>query len=108
MYLVKNLETLNLHPILIEIVNDLEEVAGPGLYTSAYRPGDDGVHGMIPVRGIDRRCRDSAIGNACKQYLNRKWVYDSDRPEMDVCIFHKISSYGWHLHMQCHPNTRRK
>ena len=108
MYLVKSLEVLNLHPILVEIVEDLEYIAGPGLYTSAYRPGDDGPHGTIPVRGIDRRCRNAALGNAIKQYLNNNWEYDSDRPDMVVCLFHKVDKYGWHLHIQCHSNTRRR
>ena len=108
MYLVKDLKVLNLHSILEEIVIELEAVAGPGLYTSAYRPGDEGVHGQMPVRGIDRRCRNAAIGNAIKEWINRKWEYDPDRPDMSCCIFHKVDEYGWHLHIQCHQNTRRR
>jgi len=108
MYLIKSLNVLNLHPILAEIVTELEAVAGPGLYTSAYRPGDPGVHGQMPVRGIDRRCRNAAIGNAIKQWVNFKWEYDHERPDKECCIFHKVDHYGWHLHIQCHSNTRRR
>ena len=108
MYLVKNLAVLNLHPILAEMIRELEVIAGPGLYTSVYRPGDSGVHGQMPVRGIDRRCRNAAIGNAIKEWINRKWIYDLDRPDMLCCIFHKCDEHGWHLHIQCHPNTVRR
>lgn len=98
---------LNLHPTLEEMVLELDEIAGPGLCTSAYRPGP-GVHGQMPVRGYDRRCRNAAMGNAIAQWINRKWVYDPDRPDMLCCIFHKIDEYGWHLHMQVHPQTERR
>ena len=108
MYLVKNLEVLNLHPILIEMMIELEAIAGPGLYTSAYRPEDSGVHGQMPCRGIDRRCRNAAIGNAIKEWVNYKWEYDFDRPDKQCCVFHKCEKYGWHLHLQSHPNTRRR
>lgn len=108
MFLVKDLEVLNLHPTLIEIIEDVEYVAGPGLYTSVYRPGDDGVHGTMPVRGIDRRCREAAMGNALKQHIDRNWRYDPDRPDMSCAKFHRCTEWGWHLHLQCHPNTRRR
>jgi len=108
MYLVKDLETLNLDSILIEIVEDLESVAGPGYYTSIYRPEDPGVHGQMPVRGIDRRCRHQGIGVAICLYINSRWQYDPARPTMDVAIFHKCDQYGWHIHLQSHPNTRRR
>ena len=108
MYLIKSLGVLNLHPTLAEMWLDLEGVAGPGLITSAHRPGDDGVHGQMPVRGIDRRVRNSAIGNALKEWVNRKWEYDPDRPEFVCAVFHKVNTHGWHLHLQCHSNTRRR
>lgn len=108
MYLVKILDVLNLHPTLAEIVLELDAIAGPGLITSAYRPGDSGVHGQMPVRGIDRRCRNAAIGNAMKEWINRKWEYDPERPHLECCIFHKCEQYGWHLHIQAHENTRRR
>lgn len=108
MYLIKNLKVLNLHPILEEMILELDAVAGPGLCTSAYRPGDTGVHGQMPVRGYDRRCRNAAMGNAIKQWINHKWEYDPERPDKECCIFHKLDAYGWHLHCQVHPNTRRR
>ena len=107
-FLVKNLEVLNVHPTLIEIWDEVDHISGPGVITSAYRPGDEGVHGQITVRGIDRRCRDAAIGNAIKQYVNGRWEYDPDRSHLECCIFHKCDRYGWHLHFQVHPNTVRR
>ena len=108
MKLIKDYKVLGLHQILVEMLLELDEVAGPGVITSAYRPGDPGVHGQMPVRGADRRCRNSAIGNAIKQWLNRKWEYDPERPHLDVCIFHKCDEHGWHLHCQVHNNTTRR
>ena len=108
MYLVKDLETLNVHSTLIEIWDEVDYIAGAGTITSAYRPGDTGVHGQQPVRGLDRRCRDAAIGNAIKQYVNARWEYDPDRPDLLCCIFHKCDKYGWHLHLQTHIHTRRR
>ena len=108
MYLIKNLSVLNLHPTLNEMVIELDAVAGPGMCTSAYRPNDNGVHGQMPVRGYDRRCRNAAMGNAIAQWINRKWQYDPDRPDMVCCIFHKLDAHGWHLHIQVHNNTVRK
>jgi len=115
MYLVKSLEVLNLHPILIIIVDEVEDVAGPRLYTSIFRPEDEGVHGTLPkLRGIDRRCRLYGIGMAIKRYVNNGWAYDPDnRPHKKCCKYHEVSdddgsSLGWHLHFQCHPNTRRR
>jgi hypothetical protein len=108
MKLIKDYSILNLHPTLIEILEDVDYIAGDGTITSAHRPGDDGVHGQTPVRGADRRCRNAAIGNAIKQYVNGTWVYDPDRPDLKCCIFHKCDTYGWHLHFQTHHNTKRQ
>ena len=108
MKLIKDYTVLNLDPTLIAINEDIDAIGGEGVITSAHRPGDPGVHGQLPCRGLDRRCRNAGLGNAIKQYINRRWEYDPDRPEMEVCIFHKCDEYGWHLHTQTHKNTRRR
>ena len=108
MKLVKSYEVLNLEPKLIEILDDVDHIAGAGTITSAYRPGDNGVHGQVPVRGADRRCRNAAVGNAIKQFVNGTWEYDPERPDMECCLFHKVDDYGWHLHFQVHKNTKRR
>lgn len=91
---------------LKQVVHDAELFTGfTFTITSLYRPNDDGVHGQIPLRGIDVRCRDAAIGYLIAEYINQNWKYDPARPEMKCCIFHG-QDYGQpHLHFQVHPNT---
>lgn len=70
--------------------------------TSLYRIGDPGVHGAIPLRGIDLRCKNHALGASVAEYINDKYIYDPMRPEMVVCKFHDAGS-GYHIHLQVHP-----
>jgi hypothetical protein len=107
MVLVKDFVVLNLHPMLVDIIEMVEDEFGPGLYTSVYRAGDAGVHGQMPVRGIDRRCRNAASGLSVANWVAAGWIYDPARPEMVCCIFHDTGQ-GWHLHFQVHPNTVRR
>lgn len=74
--------------------------------TSLVRIGDPGVHGAMPLRGIDLRCRDRAKGKVIREMVNSRWQYDIKRPEKRCAILH---GGGWnlHLHIQVHPNTRR-
>lgn len=93
----------NLKLIAIEI----EEEFGEKTITSLYRINDPGVHGQLPLRGLDLRCRSSKHGYEIETFINNKWEYDYKRPEKDCCFFHN-SGNGYHLHLQTHPNTRRK
>lgn len=104
-----DLEQLDfVHEDLAQIINQVEDEVGITLtVTSLYRPGDQGVHGTLPVRGVDVRCRDLAIGQAIAAWINDRMVYDPDRPELLTCIVHDAGS-GLHLHIQCHPNTRSR
>ena len=92
---------------LREIFHDLEQFMGELTITSLYRIGDNGVHGSLPLRGIDVRCREKAQGNLAESYLNGLWAYDPDRPDMNVCLWHDVG-LGAHLHLQSHPKTERK
>jgi len=74
--------------------------------TSLFRIDDKGVHGTLPLRAIDLRCRDSKMGLLIVQYVNSHWIYDSKRPRKVCCVFHNAGS-GFHLHLQTHPKTRR-
>lgn len=76
--------------------------------TSLYRINDNGVHGQLPLRGIDIRWRLdwSPEGEQIAQWINERWQYDPDRPEKKCCIYHDVGQ-GAHLHFQTHPNTRR-
>ena len=75
--------------------------------TSLYRINDNGVHGTLPLRGIDLRCRESDFGKLIEDYVNNKWIYDPDRPDMKCCIFHDIGQ-GAHIHLQVHNKTRKR
>lgn len=96
-----------IHPVLREVLRDREMRFGPGIITSLYRMGDPGVHGALPLRGIDERCHDDAFGKQVEDYINSNWIYDPERPEMQACSYHNAGQ-GWHLHYQVHPRTRRR
>jgi len=104
MILVKSYSELNLHPKLITIVEAVDIEFGPGLLTSIYRRGDKGCHGTMPVRAVDRRCRNYSAGQVIEKWINDRWHYDLTRPEKQCCIFHDIGK-GLHLHFQVHDNT---
>ena len=51
------------HPKLRELAQWLEGATGIEFtLTSEYRIGDPSVHGQLPLRGIDIRCRHKGIG----------------------------------------------
>lgn len=75
--------------------------------TSLYRMNDSGVHGQLPLRGLDFRCPNKEVGWAIEEHVNSIWEYDHTRPDMKCCIFHDAGT-GNHLHLQVHPNTRRR
>lgn len=92
-------------PELVYLCNWLEQQLGITFtQTSGYRDGDSGVHGTVPCRGIDLRCRDELIGQAICDFVNRSWTYDPDRPEMKCAIYHNVGQ-GKHIHLQTHPHT---
>lgn len=98
-------------PILIEmtleVVREIRDCGVIPTITSAFREGDLRVHGFY--RGVDFRSWELT-----KQHcdiivgiINKKYVYDPNRPSKSVLIFHD-SGRGPHLHLQSHPNTFRK
>lgn len=94
-----------MHPTLEEVALQIYHL-GFDTITSAYRPDDNGVHGTMPIRGLDFRCRDPIIGKKLEEYINERWIYDPDRSDKNVALFHDIGK-GAHLHVQVHPNTVR-
>ena len=72
--------------------------------TSIHRIGDDGVHGPLPVRGIDLRCRSLEIGISIEALINKFWAYDPKRSGKKCCFLHGRDS-NLHFHLQVHPNT---
>ena len=89
------------------ILVETEELLGEEqIVTSIYRPGDAGVHGTIPVRGVDWRCRDKEKGDKIASMINSMWQYDPGRADKKCCICHDVG-LGLHLHIQSHPRTVR-
>lgn len=93
--------TLSLRKMALDVE---EHFAQEFTVTSLYRIGDYGVHGQLPLRGIDLRCLDPVFGAEVENYVNAKYIYDPKRPLMKACMFHDIG-HGAHLHLQVHPNT---
>lgn len=105
--IVSDLGILGLHEKFKPIYAYLQYLLGSPVITSAYRPGDNGVHGTWPVRGLDVRCRSAGLGQALEDLINSRWQYDPKRPELKVAIYHDVGS-GPHLHIQVHKNTKRR
>lgn len=72
--------------------------------TSIHRIGDDGVHGTLPVRGLDLRCRSQEVGITIEAMINKSWIYDPKRTGKKCCYLHGDGP-ELHLHLQTHPNT---
>ena len=90
------------------ISTEFEDETGLTLtITSEYRIGDKGVHGQLPLRGIDYRMKNMEIGKVIEKVINEKWCYDPARPHKKVAVFHDVGK-GIHLHVQSHPNTVRR
>lgn len=100
---IKQLEFIDAK--LREMALWLEEKTGLKFkITSLYRIGDTGVHGVLPLRGIDLRCRNKETGITLEALINKSWIYDSSRPEKKCCLLHGDGS-NLHFHLQVHPNT---
>ena len=63
---------------LRKILTDVEKDTGMEFtITSLFRIGDQGVHGQLPLRGIDLRMRSRAIGEEIVDMINNKWIYNA-------------------------------
>jgi len=92
--------------MLKQVAQDVEQLMeGEAVITSLYRIGDSGVHGTLPLRAMDLRCRDALTGSEIESAINAIWIYDPSRPRINVCKFHDVG-YGPHIHIQVHPKTR--
>lgn len=102
---IYNLEYI--HKMLRDVLENIEKKLGPQIITSQYRLGDDGVHGTLPLRATDLRCRDTEYGAFLVDWVNKRWQYDPYRPEMVVAVAHG-QGYNYHIHLQVHDNTVRR
>ena len=107
MFHLKSLDILNLDLTLKRIVTEVYAKFGLSVITSAYRPGDSGVHGQIPLRGIDLRCRSAAVGNYIANFVNNRYIYDPKRPKKKCALCHNTGK-GLHIHLQSHPRTSKR
>ena len=95
------------HTGFLSVVYYVEADEDTGLeftVTSLFRIDDTGVHGTLPLRGIDFRMRDFDIGRLVEKKINEKWCYDSKRSGVQCAVFHDVGK-GIHLHIQSHQNT---
>ena len=100
---IKQLEFIDAR--LRTMVTELEAELGVEFtITSLYRINDNGVHGQLPLRGLDLRCRNAELGKFVEDYVNSRWQYDPSRPSMQCCMCHTVGR-GLHLHLQVHANT---
>jgi hypothetical protein len=100
---ISNLKFIN--KTLRELAEWVEVETGVAFtITSLFRIEDSGVHGTMPLRGIDLRMRDATIGKAVETLINEYWVYDYKRPRLKCALFHDAGT-GLHLHLQTHKNT---
>lgn len=97
-----------IHPKLRRILIWLEAQTGFELtITSLYRINDPGVHGTLPLRGVDLRMRSEELGKKVAQLINDSWVYDPKRTQLNCALAHGLGS-NYHLHLQvCHSTEPR-
>lgn len=94
-----------IHQNLRNLLSFIEKETGIEFtITSIYRIGDNGVHGQLPVRGIDLRTRNKSIGEKVESLINDSWVYDANRPSMKCCLLHG-EGLNLHLHLQVSDRT---
>jgi hypothetical protein len=101
---IYNLEFIEMRLRLI--LKAVEDEFGPGCITSLFRTGDLGVHGTLPLRGIDERCKSIYLGNLKVAFVNSLWIYDPQQPDLRCALCHDVGQ-GLHMHYQVHPNTVR-
>lgn len=107
MYRIDVKQIRSYHVKLRELLLWLEKYTGVGFtITSPHRIGDKGVHGTLPLRAVDLRMRCMDWGTRLEEIINFMWVYDGQRPEIDVAMCHGEGS-NLHLHLQVHDNTLR-
>jgi hypothetical protein len=103
--ILENAFSVAWHPILVDLLLWIEmAVLNPlPVITSTFRPGDKGVHGTDPLRGLDLRSR-GYDAQAVTDKINEHWCYDSERPRFKCAIFHNVGR-GPHIHLQVHNET---
>lgn len=95
-----------LHRRMWELLIWLMERYGNKLViTSIYRPGDPGVHGQKPCRGLDIRSWVFHDPMSVVQAINDAWDYGDGKH--NVALLHDAGS-GEHIHLQVRDETTRR
>lgn len=108
----KVLRALLMHRYDLRLVEVIVWIAEnyPMVLTEGWRIARHGadLHATDPVRAIDIRSwiYENPVGIA--QVINQKFVYDPNRPDMDVAVLHAVEGGVMHFHLQAHQNTRRR
>ncbi len=93
-----------IHPLMRELLDDIEKKFASQEITSQYRIGDPGVHGTLPLRGIDLRAWNVSRAKRLVRWVNKYWMYDLERPSLKVAQNHGEGT-NYHTHLQVHNNT---
>ena len=98
-----------IEPKLREMVLDVEESFGVEFtITSLFRINDNGTHGTLLLRAVDLRCRQDTLGFGVEDYVNSKWEYNGTNGKNCALYHNNRKGGGKHIHLQVHPNTRKK
>jgi hypothetical protein len=109
--LKEQFESGHLHPLVVFMVyaaaGYAQHLSGRALWvTSVYREGDPGVHGVWRGTDADNDFMSKEHKEEIARFLNERFVYDPERPDMVVCLYHQVAGRGGdHLHIQVHPRT---
>ena len=99
----------NYAPLLIRIINEIADEFGVYITEAWREPMHNGdVHSTNPGRGMDLRSwvYPEQIKQEIERKVNKRWEYDSNRPEKMVVQIHKIKNGAFHFHLQTHKNTK--
>ena len=95
---------------LIEIMSWTFNQVSKGVITEGYRKKrhKHDLHGTKPVRAIDIRSWCYINPDSIAKTINDEWSYDDTRPNKQVAVYHAVKGGASHIHIQVHPNTKRR
>ncbi len=96
-----------IHPKMRVLLDDIELMFGKQIITSQFRIDDPGVHGTLPLRGIDLRARHVPEARKKVRWINKYWKYDPKRSKLKVAQAHGEGD-NYHIHLQVNNNTEEK
>ena len=108
---VKDIDVLNsmiqtnCHPIMVNLVNWIFLQFGKVTLTCGHRPGDKGVHGTDPYRGVDIRSWIYSDPQGIVKKINKAWDYNHPTKKHLNCAIYHDSGSGDHIHLQVRDST---